>query len=67
MKNVLEYLENTAKKNKEKIEIIEEEKQCTYNKLLENSKKKLGKKAKKIIKENFTWEIIVNKYKEIFK
>lgn len=36
-------------------------------KLLENSKKKLGKKAKKIIKENFTWEIIVNKYKEIFK
>ncbi len=39
MKNVLEYLENTAKKNKEKIAIIEEEKQCTYNKLLENSKK----------------------------
>ena len=39
MKNILEYLENTAKKNKEKIAIIEEEKQCTYNKLLENSKK----------------------------
>ena len=37
------------------------------SRLLENSKKKLGKKAKKIIKENFTWEIIVNKYKEIFK
>lgn len=36
-------------------------------KLLENSKKKLGNKAKKIIKENFTWEIIVNKYKDIFK
>lgn len=37
------------------------------SKLLENSKKKLGKKAKNIIKDNFTWEIIVNKYKEIFK
>lgn len=36
-------------------------------KLLENSKKKLGNKAKKIIKENFTWKIIVNKYKDIFK
>lgn len=39
MKNVLEYLENTAKKNKEKIAIIEEEKKCKYNELLKNSKK----------------------------
>ena len=39
MKNVLEYLENTAKKNKEKIAIIEEEKKCTYTELIENSKK----------------------------
>ena len=35
--------------------------------LLETSKKELGPQAKKIIKTNFTWDIIVNKYKEIFK
>ena len=27
----------------------------------------LGKEAKKIIEENFTWNIIVNKYKHIFR
>lgn len=31
------------------------------------SKKELSNKAKKRVKENFTWEIIVDKYKEIFK
>lgn len=30
-------------------------------------RKKMGKSAKKIIKENFTWKIIVNKYKDVFK
>lgn len=29
--------------------------------------KKMGKECKKIIEDNFTWEIIVNKYKEIFR
>ena len=36
-------------------------------KLLDESIKKLGPKAKKHVKDNFTWEIIVNKYKKIFK
>ena len=36
-------------------------------KLLNDSKKKLGKLAKKRVKENFTWRIIIDKYKEIFK
>ena len=35
--------------------------------LLDSSKKELGKKAKDIIKNDFTWEIIVNKYKKLFK
>ncbi len=35
--------------------------------LLEEKKKTSGIKAKKIIKENFTWDIIVNQYKQIFK
>ena len=39
MKNVLEYLEEVAEKNKEKIAIIEEEKQIKYGELLEDSKK----------------------------
>ena len=34
---------------------------------LESKKDKLGILAKKIIKENYTWEIIVKQYKEIFK
>ena len=37
------------------------------SKKLENQKKELGIKAKQIIKQNFTWDIIVKKYKEIFK
>ena len=36
-------------------------------KMLDNSKKKLGLKAKKLYLENFTWDNIVEKYKEIFK
>ena len=36
-------------------------------KLLDQNKKVLGKKAKEIISDNYTWEIIVNKYKNIFK
>lgn len=39
MKNILEYLEITALKNREKIAIIEEEKKCNYIDLLENSQK----------------------------
>lgn len=35
--------------------------------LLDKNKSVLGKKAKNIIKNNYTWEIIVNKYKSIFK
>ena len=34
---------------------------------LKKHRKKLGPKAKKRVKENFTWKIIVGKYKEIFK
>lgn len=37
------------------------------NKLLNDNKKKLGKLAKEHVKNNFTWDIIVSKYKEIFK
>lgn len=40
-------------------------------KLLDNinkyDRKKLGIECKEIIKQNFTWDIIVNKYKKIFK
>lgn len=39
MKNVLEYLEQTVLKNASKIAIIEESKRCTYEELLQNSKK----------------------------
>lgn len=39
MKNVLEYLENTAKKLPQKIAVIEENLTCTYSELLENSQK----------------------------
>ena len=39
MKNVLEYLEKTAKENKEKVAVIEEDKRCCYAELVENSKK----------------------------
>ena len=34
---------------------------------LNEKKKELGKLAKKRVKDNFTWDIIVEKYKEIFK
>ncbi len=36
-------------------------------KMLDSKKYKLGKKAKNIVKSNFTWNIIVDKYKKIFK
>lgn len=36
-------------------------------KLLNDNKKKLGKLAKEHVENNFTWDIIVSKYKEIFK
>ena len=39
MKNILQYLEDTAISNKNKIAIIEEEKKVTYSELLENSKR----------------------------
>ncbi len=43
----------------------------SLTKILDNAgsfdKKSLGKKAKNIIENNFTWEIIVNKYKNIFR
>ena len=34
---------------------------------LDESKKKLGKICKKRVKDNFTWDIIVNEYKKLFK
>lgn len=34
---------------------------------LDSIKEEMGLKAKDIVKNNFTWEIIINKYKEIFK
>jgi len=37
------------------------------DKYLNQIKKDMGIKAKKIVKENFTWDIIVKKYKKIFK
>ena len=36
-------------------------------KILDESKKKLGKICKKRVKDNFTWDIIVNEYKKLFK
>lgn len=36
-------------------------------KMLENCKKKLGPLAKKRVYDNFTWKIIVDKYKKIFR
>ena len=36
-------------------------------KLLENSKKKFGSLAKKRVNDNFTWKIIVDEYKKIFR
>ena len=60
MKNVLEYLENTAKKNKEKIAIIEEEKQCTYNELLENSKK-VGSGIYKYVSQRMPVAVLIEK------
>ena len=36
-------------------------------KLLEEKRKELGNIAKNIIRNNFTWDIIISKYKEIFK
>lgn len=37
------------------------------SKYLDGNRKKLGIKAKKIVRDNFTWDIIVDKYKNIFK
>ena len=34
---------------------------------LDKKKKELGKVAKELVKKNYTWDIIVDKYKEIFK
>ncbi len=39
MRNVLEYLENSEKKNSQKVAIIEEQNKCNYTELLTNSKK----------------------------
>ena len=36
-------------------------------KLLDSSKTRLGSKAKKNVQENFTWDLIVKKYKQIFR
>lgn len=36
-------------------------------KLLDNSKKKFGKNLVKYVNSNFTWEIIVDKYKKLFR
>lgn len=38
-----------------------------FDNIEKNDRIKLGKKCKDIIKNNFTWEIIVKKYKKIFK
>ncbi len=37
------------------------------NKKIDNDRKKMGDKAKKIVNDNFTWDIIVNKYKKLLK
>ena len=37
------------------------------DKILDEKKKTLGKMAKKRVQDNFTWNIIIKKYKEIFK
>ena len=37
------------------------------NKKISNKRVSMGKKAKTIIKDNFTWDIIVDKYKKVFK
>lgn len=60
MKNVLEYLEDTAKKNKGKIALIEEEKKCTYFDLLQNSKK-VGSAVYKYIRYKEPVAVIMEK------
>ncbi len=60
MKNVLEYLEHSVKINKEKIAIIEEEKKCTYNELLQNSKK-IGSSIYKYIKPKMPVAVLMEK------
>ena len=60
MKNVLEYLENTVKKDKEKLAIIEEEKKCTYFELLQNSKK-VGSNLCSIIKPRMPVAVLMEK------
>lgn len=60
MKNVLEYLENTAKKNPEKIAVVEEEKTCSYIKLIENSKK-IGTGLAEYVEQNMPVPILMEK------
>lgn len=43
------------------------EKLLNNQKILDDSRKKLGPKTKKLVKDNYTWEHITNSYKEIFK
>lgn len=43
------------------------EKILNDSKYLDSIKKEMGIKAKEIVKNNFTWDIIIGKYKEIFK
>ena len=60
MKNVLEYLEDTENKYKEKIAIREEEKKCTYFELLQNSKK-VGSSICKYIKPKMPVAVLMEK------
>ena len=60
MKNVLEYLEDVAEKNKDKIAVIEEEKKCSYIEILENSKR-IGSGLTKYVKPRKPVPILMEK------
>ena len=60
MKNVLEYLEKTAKENKDKIAIIEEDKKCSYFDLLQTSKK-IGTALSKKVTQNEPIPVLMEK------
>ena len=60
MKNVLEFLEKTAKFEKEKIAVIEEDKKCTYSDLL-NISKKVGSEILNYSKDHKPVPILMEK------
>lgn len=60
MRTVLEYLENSERRNKNKIAAIDEYGKCTYEELVENSQK-VGSKISEIIKTKSPVPVLMEK------